>query len=305
MLTSIRQSRILTFLFAAAMCWATGCGVPETVKFDREFGKTGSEKGDFKGPVDIALTPDGDLVIADVGNDRIQIMSPDGSVKYAAGEKGKDKLKFVGIAGVGVNPTTGDIWVCDYRGAKLVCFDKTGNPTRKITERVSYPQDVAVDKDGNLYVVMANQPAIFRYDCVGKPMDPIAGQGPTALTGPLAITIQADHIYVAENAGRRISKLTLKGALVAEFRAKGEYETMMGPTNLYVGPDERIYMVDLGEVPVVVLGPKGELISKIGSYGKEPGTFIYPRGIMATDKDIWVLDSQRNALLRFKKPPVK
>ena len=299
---NVNMKRALLCLCLVAVFRLVGC-VPETYKFVTEIGKPGSGRGEFLGATDIALTPDGNVVIADAGNNRFQVVSPsDGSVKVTGGEYGTTGTKIQGITGVGVNPVTGDIYVCDYRGGKVVKYSKTGSPLARIVDKVRGPMDVAIDRQGNTFVVMSKQPAIFKYDLVGNFIETIGGKGKAALVYPTSIVIKNDDMYVSDYGSKRLLKMTLKGEVVQEFSQKGEYEPLKGPSGICVDASGNLFLLDLGEVPVVSLDRQGGLISKIGNFGKEAGQFLFPRGIVVTDPgDVLVMDNSRNVLLVFKK----
>lgn len=294
------RSPLLCLLVVLLM--TTGC-VPETFKFQNEIGKGGGGRGQFQGVTDIALTPDGNIVVADAGNNRFQVISPkDGSVKLMGGEYGTTGLKLQSLSGCGVNPTTGDILICDYRGGKVVKFDKGGNPILRIVEKVRYPMDVACDTSGNTYVIMSKQPAIHKYDLLGNFVEVLGGKGKSALVHATSIFVVDQSMYVADYGSRRVLKMNLKGEVQQEFAQKGEYEPLKGPSGVFVDLTGNLFLLDLGEVPVVMLDPQGNLISRIGAYGREPGQFVYPRGIVCGEgSDVYVMDNSRNVLLFFKK----
>lgn len=282
---------------------ATGC-VPVKFQFDKEFGESGSSKGQFLSATNLDLTKDGNLVVGDAGNNRFQIIRPDGSVKLIAGESGKKGYKLLGMGGIGTNYLTGDIWVCDRQGNKLVRFDATGCPNLKVTSHLKAPLDVAIDRKGFVYVIMAKNPQIHKYSPEGHFIGAIGGTGKTALIFPTSIIIKNEYIFISDFGGRRVLKLDMKGNLVKEYKEKGEYEEMKGPSSVYVDEEGNLFVLDLGEVPVVQLTPEGKLISKIGDFGDETGKFIYPVSIVAKSKDeIFILDNNRNKILRFKQKP--
>lgn len=284
------------------LVFLTGC-VPEHFMFDREIGKAGSARGEFLSASDLALTRNGNVVIADAGNNRIQIISPeDGSTILAAGEYGTTGFKIQGMAGLGVHPVTDDIWVCDQRGNKLVKFSPKGETLLRIAEHVKYPIDVAIDRKGTLYVLMSKEPKIYKFDQVGKFLGTIGGTGKTALIFGTSIQLYEEDLYIADYGGKRVVKLSTTGEFIEEFTQKGEYEEMRGPSSIFVDSARNMYLLDLGEVPVVMLSGAGELISKVGTFGSENGQFLYPRGIVArSDSEILVLDNSRNVILSFKK----
>ncbi|MBF0548128.1 MAG: NHL repeat-containing protein [Candidatus Riflebacteria bacterium] len=295
------------FLAGVLVCLAVlyGC-VPDTFSFDGEIGKQGSGRGELLGGTDIALTPSGDFLVSDAGNSRFQVISPEGNVKLVGGEFGSTGFKLQGISGCTVNSVTGDIFICDYRGHKVVKFNEAGNPILKIIDKVKFPMDVACDKNGNVYVIFSRQPAIHKYDMMGSFLGAIGGNGKAAFIHPTSIQIVDDKIYVTDYGSRRIVKMSLTGEVEQEFSKKGEFEPMKGPSSVFVDHKGNIFLLDLGEVPVVVLDPKGEVLSKIGQVGKDPGQFLYPRGIVANENgQVFVLDNSRNVVLKFKNLPTK
>jgi len=284
-----------------------GC-VPEKYQLEAEFGKSGSGKGEFLSATDLSLTDDGDLLICDSGNSRFQILSSsDGSFKGMGGEYGTTGFKVQGLSGCGVNPSNGDIWVCDLRGNKVVKYSKDGNPTLKIVDkaRMKFPLDVAVDRKGDAYVLMSKQPKIFKFDGFsGEFIGTIGGTGKAALLYATSILIKDEQIFVTDYGGRRVLTLSINGEFVSEINKKGEYEDMRGPSGLFVDRDGNKMILDLGEVPVVLLDKEGEVISRIGNFGSGRGQFLYPRGIVAkASGEIMVLDNSRNVILVFKKKP--
>ncbi|MGM0598396.1 MAG: NHL repeat-containing protein [Candidatus Rifleibacteriota bacterium] len=288
-----------------ALIFSTGC-VPDKFQFVEEIGSSGTGRGQFLSATDLDLTKEGNLVVCDNGNTRYQIITPEGTVKITAGEQGREGYKIHGMGGLGVNHLTNDVWVCDQRGNKLVRFDPTGDPNLKVTAEMKYPLDVAIDRAGNAYVIMSKLPYIYKYDSYGNFVNKIGGTGKAALLFPTSILIHDKNIFIADFGGKRIVQLNLSGEFVKEYKRKGEYEAMKGPSGLHIDKEGNLYILDLGEVPVVLLSHDGELISKIGDFGNEKGRFIYPTGVVAKSNDeIFVLDNSRNTILRFKKKPEK
>ena len=285
----------------ALLVFITGC-VPNNFTFQKEFGKSGSGSAEFLSPTDMDIDKNGNLVVADAGNTRFQVISTSGSVVSSGGEFGVDKMKLQSISGIGVDKSTNVVWVCDQKGNKIVKFDIDGTPMTKVTSNMKYPMDVAVDKDSNVYVIMSRKSEIYKYSEEGRYLGKIGGQGKAALIFPTSITIYEDTIYITDFGGKRIVKLNLEGSFIEEIKNKGEYEEMKGPSGLHIDDLGNLYVLDLGEVPVVILSPDGKLISQIGTFGNHEGNFLYPTGVIAkTKEDVYVLDNSRNTILNFVK----
>lgn len=297
----LNRKQAWTAIALMLLIFLVGC-VPNNFNFTKEVGKSGSGPTEFLSPTDMDIDGKGNLVIADAGNTRFQTISPDGQLIATGGEFGVDRMKLQSIAGIGVDKSTNFVWVCDQKGNKLVKFESDGRALLKVTKGMKNPMDVAVDKDGDIYVVMARNPEIYKYAENGKALGKIGGSGKSALIFPTSIMIHHDTIYVTDFGGKRIVKLDLEGNFKEELKNKGEYEEMKGPSGLHIDEEGNLYVLDLGEVPVVILSPDGKLISQIGSFGNKEGGFLYPTGVIAkTSKDVYVLDNSRNTVLNFRK----
>ncbi|NCB38871.1 MAG: hypothetical protein EOM80_08885 [Erysipelotrichia bacterium] len=297
----MRNYRFFFFITILTLALATGC-VPNKFQFEKEFGTSGARRGEFLSATDLDVTKNGNLVVADAGNTRFQIITKDGDTTVMGGESGREGYKLQGIIGIGVNHLTDDIWVCDQRGNKIVRFDSNGEPNLKVTSKMRYPMDVAIDRAGNAYVIMAKVPEIFKYDSNGNYIGTIGGSGKSALVFPTSILINSDHLYITDFGSKRVVKLTMEGNFVSEYKDKGEYEEMKGPSGMHVDKNGNLYILDLGEVPVVILSPDGKMISKIGEFGNQQGSFLYPTGVIAlSPEEIYVLDNSRNTILNFIK----
>ena len=63
----------------------------------------------------------------------------------------------------------------------------------------------------------------------------------------------------------------------------------MGPSCLHTDSDGNMYVLDLGEIPIVILSPDGKLISKIGDFGEGKGQFcILPVFWLKSNEDTFM-----------------
>lgn len=290
------------FCFVFLVVFAVGCGVPNLYEFEKEFCKEGSAPGELSNPIDLELTPDGNLVVTDSGNNRFQVLDGDGKLIFVGGEFGNGKLQIKSVSGCAVHRISGDILVCDLKGNKVVRYKKDGKPEIRVIQSVRAPLDAAFDKLGNIYVLMARQADLYKYDQIGNLIGKVGGAGQSALVFPVSMRIRDDIIYIADSGSRRIVKMKLNGDFIAQFNTKGEYEPMKGPSSVFVDETGNLFTLDVGDIPVAFLNPDGKLFSKVGGFGDEPGSFMYPRSIVANSNgDVYILDSNRNVIIKYKK----
>ncbi len=111
----------------------------------------------LKNPADMRLGPDGNLYIADDGNNRILVITLDGEFVKTIGSK--KQLKSA--QGVFVDADL-NVFVADEKGRSVVVFDQEGNVIRTYKkpentplfgENASFkPNKLVLDKRGNLYI---------------------------------------------------------------------------------------------------------------------------------------------------------
>ena len=88
-------------------------------------GGSGARIGRFHHICGIAVAPDGNLVVAEMGNSRIQILSPYGKPVHAFGEPGGRPGQLLAPCGLAVDHD-GDIFVADAFGTRVQKFSQDG-----------------------------------------------------------------------------------------------------------------------------------------------------------------------------------
>ena len=104
------------------------------------------------------------------------------------------------------------------------------------------------------------------------------GTGPVQLVYPRAIAYddKDDTFFVIDRLAH-INHLDRKGAPLNEWKMP---EMQAGkPVGVSIGPDGNIYVPDTHYHRVIVYTPQGEEVRRWGSFGHEPGQFIYPTDI--------------------------
>lgn len=179
-------------------------------------GKPGSGPGRFKSPAGASATPDGDIVVADFYNQRVQILSPRGAFIRQLGKTGE---KFYVSGGgfnyptdVAVAPTSGDIYVADGYNDRIQEFGAGGKLLRKwggplaINIRGGFNgwfktvTSVALGPAGDVFVVDEENQRIQKFDPDGRFLTAfgIASKG-TAYAYE-AVAVAADGtVYTAGN----------------------------------------------------------------------------------------------------------
>lgn len=185
----------------------------------------------------------------------------------------------------------------DLKAGKMSLFaDDEGKKAR-------LPFALALDAQENVYTTdMANK-AVMVYAPDGKFLRRIAvGDKPTGM----AVDPRRQLLYVVVGANQhsdhRIEVYTLAGEKVRTMGTRGADPGQFNfPTNLGVGPDGNLYVVDMLNFRIQVFDADGQVVTMFGQPGAgEPGTFDKAKGIgFDAFGNIYVSDSQQGTVQIF------
>jgi RHS repeat-associated protein len=205
-------------------------------------------------PGGIAVGPDGSLYIADVNNERVRRVGPDGTITTIAG-----------------NGSPG--------------FSGDGGPAT--AAQLYKPRAVAVGPDGSLYIADGFNYRVRRVGPAGT-ITTIAGNGSPGFSGdggpataaqlasPAAVTVGSDgSLYIADAENGRVRRVGPDGTITTVagngspgFSGDGGPATaarLTAPTAVTVGSDGSLYVTDNGESRVRRVGPDGTITTVAGN----------------------------------------
>lgn len=121
------------------------------------FGFDGQGDGQVSRPWGLCVDKDGNVIVADRRNNRVQVFFPDGSCKLMFGEKGSGNGQFDLPAGISTDPQN-RIVVVDKDNHRIQIFTAAGNFVLKFGSygkdcgQFQYPWDVAINSKGEMLV---------------------------------------------------------------------------------------------------------------------------------------------------------
>ncbi|MFP4610492.1 MAG: Ig-like domain-containing protein, partial [Thiohalophilus sp.] len=211
-------------------------------------------------PGGVASSPDGNLYVADTGNNRIRYVSKNGVVRTIAG---RDSGGFSGDGG------------------------------KAIHSRLEAPRDVAVDSEGNIYIADTGNHRIRKIDTDGI-ITTFAGSGSeyqggyggdnylateARLSSPEAVAIGINgSIYIADTGNNRIRRVGPDG-IITTIAGNGENgyngdeiisieASLSRPEDIDVGDDGVVYIADHNNNRVRRIGKDG-VITTVAGDGQE------------------------------------
>ncbi len=168
--------------------------------------------GDFFGPRGIAVDPQGQVLVTDTGNHRIQRFSPTGQFMGAYGGRGAGEGLLAEPVGIAVD-RTGNIYVADTWNHRVQKLDPRGAYAAQWlvfgweSESVVNKPGLALDADGSVYVTDPEGQRVIKFSpagqvtaVFGKPGRDLAS---LALPTGLAVTPNGE-VLVADSQNNRV-----------------------------------------------------------------------------------------------------
>jgi sugar lactone lactonase YvrE len=242
-------------LAAGAVAASTAGGYKQVGKW----GKSGTANGQFRGPFGIATDRSGTVFVADTDNDRVQVFSASGGFLRKWGSTGSAEGQFLSAQDVAVD-AQGGVWVADYRNGRVQKFSSGGGFQMSIPS--SQPTGVAVDGDGNLYVLELSG-KLTRYD---RASDYAAGKSFKAAGKGGDVEVDSEgNIIAADPGALKVTRYDSEG------KAKG---TMRGglssPIGVGVDLDCNAWITQIANRRIAKFSSAGKVLATVDSAGAIP-----------------------------------
>lgn len=207
------------------------------------FGIGGAQLGQFRTPFGITWSG-GLLFVADFGNDRVQVLRPDGTQPRAWGSRGNGPGQFTRTAGIAVD-RDGLVYVSDHFNDRVQKFTPDGRLLGEIggppfppvqatrgtlaiglatatpaavseplpDRQLVRPEGLAIDRDGNLLVADYGRHRVAKFSPEGRFLQAWGGgstaSGGVDMLGPKGVAVdpRSGALYVADTGNGRVLRL--------------------------------------------------------------------------------------------------
>jgi sugar lactone lactonase YvrE len=288
----------------------------------------------FNEPWGVAVDGAGNVFVADSGNNTIRKITPSGAVTTLAGTAGSSgsadgtgaAARFYGPSGVAVDGS-GNVFVADSQNCTIRKIAPSGVVTTLAgtagilgsadgtgaAARFGYPQGVAVDGSGNVFVADSGNSTIRKITPSGV-VTTLAGtagsSGSADGTGaaasfshPRGVAVDGSgNVFVADSLDNTIRKITPSGVVTTLAGMAGD------PESVAVDGSGNVFVAVAGNSTIQKITPSGvvtTLAGTAGSSGSADGTgaaalFNEPWGVAVDGSgNVFVADSGNNAIRKI------
>jgi DNA-binding beta-propeller fold protein YncE len=273
--------------------------LPESATNTFQGGK-GIGRGQFDSPTGIAVDGNGNILVADTNNGRIEKFSATGAFLSILGTKGSGQGQFRAPNGIAVDGT-GNIYVTDagnHRVEKLASDGKFVAEWKGPEPGFYGPRRIAIGPDNSIYVVDQGHNRIAKFSPDGEVLAVwgSAGNGDGQFNDPTSVAVDpsTNKIYVADPINKRIQVFDENGKFLTKWSVP-EWGPPVGFEDLAIdSPTGRLYASSTHLDAVLVFDLNG---TRIGSLAPRPPDKLEgPSALALTDRKLYVLNMAGNRI---------
>jgi tripartite motif-containing protein 2/3/tripartite motif-containing protein 71 len=213
-----------------------------------------STRGSGGCPREVAVDGEGNILVTDSENNRIQKFTSHGRFLTSVGSRSRQHMEFSLPTGIAFNASNNKVYVGDTNNHRIQVLNSDLTFSRTIGNegvgegQFSFPCSIACGSTGKVYVVdqCNHRIQVFSAEGTFQKMFGRRGQGRGELDVPVGIAVDASNkVYVSEWGNQRISVFTSGGQFVMSFGSRGEGPgEFMYPCGIAVDNNGVVYVCD-------------------------------------------------------------
>jgi len=270
-------------------------------------GAQGSALWQFSSPTALGFEAGGKLIVADTGNNRLQVLPVGPGVASQIATGGEQAGQLDGPTGIAVSGAS--VWVADYGNSRAQKFSVAGafEAERKpdLSGLLTMCDRIAVDeRRGLAYVSDGAEGLINVFTTSGAFVRRIGskGTGDGQMRGPSGLQVADDgSLWVVDSGNARLHRFDPDGRLAQTIGGFGTGNGQFrSPAGLELLPNGDLMIADADNHRIQILGPDGTWKKSIGTFGHGNGEFDTPRGVAVDiSGNIYVADTANARVQKF------
>jgi hypothetical protein len=263
-----------------------GAGPQATPTFLVSWGEEGAGHGQLASPMDIALDPDGNVLVVDFDPPSVVKFTNQGAIlaEWPVGLVGEPLM----LSALAVGPG-GEVYVADDFGGRVLILGPNGAPAGQWGSEGSGDGQfrgiggLAVDRDGTVYAADRLNARIQKFTSSGAYLGQwgTEGIGDGRFRHPTRIAIGPDRsIFVLDFGNTRVQKFTPEGVFLAKWGSMGSGVGQFGyPVGIAVDAVGTVFVADERNARVTKFTSDGDFVAHWGAHGTAEGEFWWMCGV--------------------------
>ena len=286
----VRDGLIPMFIALTLLLFgATTVDSKESVSF------VGELRSEMQMPVDVALSPDGNIYVLDQRLSQVNVFNPAGEFMFRFAEYGTGKGKLLNPESLAIS-ADGEIIIADTGNNRVLVFNAQGRYLYQIGNsgdqagQFGEPTLVALDNDGYIYVADIANRLISKFSPKGVYFESMPLDGRPA---DMAFDIQ-NNMYVLYPKEGKIVKRHIEGGMpeIIEFDWEGR-DYIADTARLAIDARGDLYLIDSWTDSIVKIDQEQNLLLSFGSKGIGRGQFDHPLGIITDEHGkVYIADAK-------------
>lgn len=267
-----------------------------TLVFLFSFGSDKIENLPLSEPNAITSDVQGNIFIADTGNNRILKFNSDGKLLNSIGGFGWENQQFDRPVDVCAKSVL-DIFVADYNNQRIERYDKDLNYISTLTSDESqsedlqfgYPRSISISIHGELTLIDSENSRILKINSFGEPELSFGNfaDGRGKLDEPIQIDIgRNERIYVSDKAGKRIVVYDYFGNFLTEIGTG----VLKEPTGIFFDLNNRLWIADVGCKEVFAFSSDGALLFRTNKIDSQRSKLSRPVDVAVAGTKLFLID---------------
>ena len=259
-------------------------------------GGLGTDEGQFHSPTGMCVDGNGNILVADTGNRRVEKFSPIGKFLSIIGAKGSGRGQLADPNGIAID-RSGNIYVAEIgSNSRILKLGPDGTFVAEWTPGLYGPRRIAIGPDDSINVVDSGRNRIVKFSLDGQVVTTWGseGSGDGQFSGLSSVTVDptTDRVYVADSLNRRIQVFDSNGKFLTKWPVL-EWGQGLGYEDLAIDPERgRLYASSAHMNTILVFDLQGDRIGALTP--KPPDKLDGPSALALFDRKLYVLNMTGN-----------
>ena len=295
--------------YTSATSSSAPTGVIEPGPYDASpFGSMGARPAQFDDPGGVALTANGEILVLDRGNDRIEEFNQADEYLGQLGGEGSGDGQLLSPKAIAVRPG-GEVWVMDTGNRRVEEFNESGEYVSQFSVEDAFDEGIVIDRHGDLWISETNEGRLAVFRPNGELLTTVGSRGssPGQLGEPEGLAIDSTgDVWVADWSHSKVDEFNEAGEFIKEFGTRGTGAgDLKQPYAIAVDANGDVWVGEVGNDRIQEFNQGGTYVAQVGSEGAGAGQLRLsaPIGVAVNANGLWVTDPGNQRVERWLMPP--